>query len=107
MSEVWIHPSFGAWKFNLDGSARGKPGPSGIGGVIRDFRVQVLGLFSSFVGIQDSNTAKACMLCASSLALRNKKITIVSDSKIAVSWVNDKTSIGSLKHVNLIYDIRC
>ncbi|KAK0574763.1 hypothetical protein LWI29_028697 [Acer saccharum] len=107
----WSPPSLGAFKFNVDGSARGNPGSAGIGGVLRDFRGKVIGSFSKFVGIADAITAEifaihqACVLCANSSALMGKQITIISDSKGAVSWVNS-SSFGSLKHVNVIYDIR-
>ncbi|KAK3205589.1 hypothetical protein Dsin_019635 [Dipteronia sinensis] len=32
----WIPPTSDRLKFNVDGSARGKPGPTGVGGVLRD-----------------------------------------------------------------------
>ena len=37
--------------------------------------------------------------------LRDRDITVVSDSKVAVSWVNSK-EFGNVEHVNSIYDIR-
>ena len=37
--------------------------------------------------------------------LRNRDITVVSDSKVAVSWVNSK-EYGKVELVNSIYDIR-
>ncbi|KAK1567980.1 hypothetical protein Q3G72_018942 [Acer saccharum] len=40
-----------------------------------------------------------------SLTLVGKEIIIISDSMVAVSWVNG-SEFGSLNHVNLIYDIR-
>ena len=87
------------------------PGPAGIGGVLRDFRGKVLGSFSKFVGITDAITAEvyaihqACLMCVSSPVLFGKQITIISDSKGVVSWVNG-SDFGSLKHVNFIYEIR-
>ncbi|KAK3219563.1 hypothetical protein Dsin_013533 [Dipteronia sinensis] len=50
--EAWKHPPVGDLKFNVNISARGKPGPTSIGGVLRDWRGQVLGIFSLFIGIQ-------------------------------------------------------
>ncbi|KAK0585155.1 hypothetical protein LWI29_024028 [Acer saccharum] len=107
----WSPPSQGAFKFNVDGSTRGNPGSAGIGGVLWDFRGKVIGSFSKHVGIADAITAEiyaihqACVLCASSPVLIGKQITIISDSKGAVSWVNG-SNFGSLKHVNVIYEIR-
>ncbi|KAK0599287.1 hypothetical protein LWI29_003985 [Acer saccharum] len=108
---VWNPPPFGALFFNVDGSARGNPGNAGIGGVLCDHSGKVLGSFSRNIGIVDAITAElsaihqACVLCANSLGLIGKRITILSDSKVAVLWVNS-ASFGSLKFVNLIYDIR-
>ncbi|KAK3218848.1 hypothetical protein Dsin_012818 [Dipteronia sinensis] len=75
---VWLPPTGDALKVNVDGSARGNPGSAGIGGVMRD------------------NSGKV---------LIGKKIDIVSDSKVAVSWVNSE-GIGILKHVETIFNIR-
>lgn len=68
-------------------------------------------LFSSFIGILDSNFVKllairkACDLCISRSDLAARKILLASDSKVAVSWVlND--DFGSIKHVNIIYEIQ-
>ncbi|KAK3199619.1 hypothetical protein Dsin_023034 [Dipteronia sinensis] len=89
--EFWVHLPVGALKFNIDGSTRGKPRTVVIRGVLRDCRGQVLGIFSSYVGLQDSNTTKilaihkACMLCAAKANFNHKNIIIVSDSKVAVS----------------------
>ncbi|KAK2635226.1 hypothetical protein Ddye_030018 [Dipteronia dyeriana] len=59
-----------ALKFNVDGWARENLGNAGIGGVLRDNSGKVLGWFSSFVNVKDSNMAellaihKAVSLCA-------------------------------------------
>ena len=80
--------------FFVDGSSRGNPGPAGIGGVLRCDSGKFLGLFYSFIGFSDAVVAeatailKACQLCYTSLALRLKSISIISDSKLMVSWVN-------------------
>ncbi|KAK3189924.1 hypothetical protein Dsin_029485 [Dipteronia sinensis] len=89
-------------KFNVDVSMKGKPGPVGIGGVLRDANGKVMCLFSNSVGITDSNTAelwaieKAVRLCNDNQELRGRDIVVVSDSKVACS----------MAHVNSIYDIR-
>ena len=53
--EVWCPPARGLLKFNVDGAARGKPGPAGVGGVLRDHKGDVLLMFSKNVGIKESN----------------------------------------------------
>ncbi|KAK3211066.1 hypothetical protein Dsin_015772 [Dipteronia sinensis] len=109
-SEEWISQCVEVLKFNIDGSARDKPGPAGIGGVLRDHKGKVCYSFSFFIGIQDSNTAelmaieKACILIVTNPSLKGLTIDIVSDSKTAVLWINSEGH-GSFKHVNTVYDI--
>ncbi|KAK2637917.1 hypothetical protein Ddye_025712 [Dipteronia dyeriana] len=107
----WIPPTGDYLKFNVDGSVIGKPGPAGIRGVLRDASSKILCLFSFFMGILDSNIAelwvvkKAAELCLSNVNLRGRFISIVSDSKVAVSWVNNG-DFGNINCVNSVYDIR-
>ena len=42
-------------KFNVDGTARGKPGLTGIDGVLRNSEGIVLAVFSKHVGCMESN----------------------------------------------------
>lgn len=39
-------PPFGDLKFNVDGAAKGKPGPAGVGGVLRNSNGAAFSLFS-------------------------------------------------------------
>ncbi|KAK3197921.1 hypothetical protein Dsin_021336 [Dipteronia sinensis] len=48
---------------------------------------------------------RACTICTSRQELVGKQIVIVSDSKVTVSWIHDE-KIGSVNHVQMIYDIR-
>ncbi|KAK3185174.1 hypothetical protein Dsin_032460 [Dipteronia sinensis] len=108
---AWSPPTGVALKFNVDGLARGNPRNAGLCGVIRDNSGKVLGLFSAFVRTLDSNSTEllaihmAASLCALFENLVDTEIEIVNDSKVTVSWVNSR-SMGCLKYVNLIYDIR-
>ncbi|KAK3193998.1 hypothetical protein Dsin_025308 [Dipteronia sinensis] len=108
--EDWTLPDFSSLKFNVDGSSRGNPGDSGIGGVLRDGSGKVHGLFFEFVGVSDSIIAellaihKTISLCSSSPFFHDKEVIFISDSKATVSWINAE-GIGSLTHVHLIYDI--
>ncbi|KAK3224464.1 hypothetical protein Dsin_011489 [Dipteronia sinensis] len=45
---VWTPPLNNALKFNVDGSSRGKPGHSGIGGVLRNAAGKILCYFSYY-----------------------------------------------------------
>lgn len=53
----WRPPPLGTLKFNVDSAARGKLGPTGMGGVLRNCKGEVLFLFSKHVGVKDSNEA--------------------------------------------------
>ncbi|KAK2662296.1 hypothetical protein Ddye_000870 [Dipteronia dyeriana] len=96
--------------FNVNGSTIGKPGPSGIGGVLRDFNGRVLHLFSYYIRILDLNTTeswvikRAIMLVLSNPNLRSHDIMVVSDSKVVVSWVN-KGDFGNVSQVKTILEI--
>jgi len=77
----------------MEGSSLGKPGPSGIGDVLRNHHGHLLGIFSLPVGILDSNIAelraivKAIELSASKCLLHYKHIIIESDSANVISWM--------------------
>ena len=111
MSARWKLPSLDCLKFNVDGSAKGSPGPAGMGGVLRDSYGKVICLFFSFLGIFDGISAeieeihKACVLCLSNCDLRNRCISIVSDSKTAMDWINEADQI-CVSHPTLIQVIR-
>ena len=90
---VWKNPEIGFMKFNVDGAARGKPGPAGIGGVLRDVDGKVWMEFSNSIGVSESNEAEICairkallLFCASSW-VDSFGLVMESDSRNAVSWV--------------------
>ncbi|KAK2641064.1 hypothetical protein Ddye_022827 [Dipteronia dyeriana] len=103
----WNPPAEDHFKFNVDGSVIGKPGTASAGGVLRDFNGKILCLFSFHLGCLDSNAVEiwaikvALGLCISNVNLRGRSISIVSDSKVTVTWVNNK-DFGSLVHFNII-----
>ena len=80
-------------KFNVNGSVKGKPGPSRIGGVLRDELGVVKGIFSKAVGVMDSNQVellvilKALLVSVESNFFTSLSLIIESDSSNAVSWV--------------------
>jgi hypothetical protein len=57
-SVIWSPPTIDSFKWNVDGSSLGKPGLSGISGVLRNHHGHLFGIFSLPVGILDSNIAK-------------------------------------------------
>ncbi|KAK2650615.1 hypothetical protein Ddye_018104 [Dipteronia dyeriana] len=107
----WVPPLNEALKFNVDGAARIEEGRVGIGGILRNSKGVALCSFSAFIGKSDAISVElwaihnACYLCLMKASFFGRNIQIVSDSRIAVAWVNDK-DFGNLKLVQTIYDIR-
>ncbi|KAL4368097.1 hypothetical protein GQ457_05G019060 [Hibiscus cannabinus] len=52
----------GVLNFNIDGSARGKSGPAGCGGVLRVTSGRVLAFFLGPLGVLDSNEVELCAI---------------------------------------------
>ena len=76
-------------KCNVDGVARGKPGPAVIGGILRNYKGEVLFMFSKYIGIKDSNEAEVlAILEALRIFVSNNfhSIVVESDSLNAISW---------------------
>ncbi|KAK2640224.1 hypothetical protein Ddye_028019 [Dipteronia dyeriana] len=96
-----VPPLMNTFKFNVDGSVRGLSGQAGMGGILRDCNGRVVCLFSFFIGSMDSNAAKvmaihkAIEICSSSYFLSGQMVSIVSDSKVVVSWIHNE-DFGSL-----------
>ena len=73
----------------------GNPGPAGIGGVIRDYKGQVLFVFSKCIGIADSNLAEFMAVINALFYVVNANfdllpdIILENDSKAVISWVNN------------------
>ena len=94
---LWAPPNVGVLKFNVDGAAKGKPGPAGIGGVLHDSGGLVLVMFSKHVGTMESNEAEVLAILevvrifASSSF--NSRLEVESDSLNAISWVSSSAVI--------------
>ncbi|XWS08050.1 hypothetical protein CRYUN_Cryun41cG0044500 [Craigia yunnanensis] len=54
----WKFPKHEYMKFNVDGSSKGMPGPTGVGGVLRDYSGEVKAIFSKAIELADSNITK-------------------------------------------------
>ncbi|KAK1584045.1 hypothetical protein Q3G72_029398 [Acer saccharum] len=83
----WKPPPEGFLKFNVDGSSRGNPGPSGIGGILRNSVGDVLCMFSSVIDDGSSVAAElaailqACKCCVSVMCPTDLSVIIESDSR--------------------------
>ncbi|XVF62081.1 hypothetical protein PTKIN_Ptkin08bG0188600 [Pterospermum kingtungense] len=90
LEAIWVELLVGTIKFNVDRSAIGKPGPAGIGGVLRNHSGDELIRFSKAVGVVESNEVEylaireALILFLSSKWFDNHSLTIESDSSVAV-----------------------
>ncbi|XVF78779.1 hypothetical protein PTKIN_Ptkin14bG0163800 [Pterospermum kingtungense] len=54
----WLRLNVGEVKFNVDGASIGKPGPAGIGWILRDHLGQEMMRFLKSIGVADSNIAE-------------------------------------------------
>jgi len=72
---------------NIDGGARGNPGPAAYGVVIRNAKGDVIGELAEYLGIQTNNFAEySGLLAALEYALREKcaSLKVLSDSELLV-----------------------
>lgn len=67
-SNVWLAPSFGEIKFNIDASALGKLGLTMVGGVLRNAQGFMKCMFSTIVGVMDLNQAELLAINEPSLS---------------------------------------
>ncbi|EOY12351.1 Uncharacterized protein TCM_030880 [Theobroma cacao] len=92
MATNWSTPPPGTLKLNTDGIAKGKPGPAGIGGVIRDHHGFIQGTFSKNIGIEDSNFSEfyairdGISFFFSSPWAATHSLVVESDSTNAINW---------------------
>ncbi len=86
---------------NIDGAARGNPGPAGIGAVIRDGTGEILTRISEYIGEATNNVAEysALIFALQTLAeCRPKRLRIFSDSELLVHQLNGDYKV---KNVNI------
>ncbi|EOY19776.1 Uncharacterized protein TCM_045115 [Theobroma cacao] len=92
MATNWSTPPPGTLKLNTDGAAKGKPGPVGIGGVIRNHHGFIWGTFSENIGIEDSNFAEfyaireGISFFFSSPWAATHSLVVENDSANAINW---------------------
>ena len=88
-----VSPPLNVLKFKVDGAARGKPGPAGIGGVLCNSKGEVLFMLSKHVGVRDSNEAEVLVILEAlwcfSRMFRGSLI-VESDSSNTIAWVSNR-----------------
>lgn len=85
----WYPPTRGTLKFNVDGAFKGKPGPTGIGGVLRDHLGSIRVVFSEPVDLEESNEAEFLSIRRAltlGTSLGGIKLEVESDSSNAIKW---------------------
>lgn len=82
---------------NVDGGARGNPGPAAYGVVVRDAQGKVLAELSKYLGIQTNNYAEySGLLAALEYATQTKyeSIKVISDSELLVRQMQGRYKVN-------------
>lgn len=84
---------------NIDGGARGNPGPAAYGVVVRNSKGEVLAELSDYLGLQTNNFAEySGLLAALDYAVRQgyKSFKIFSDSELLVRQMQGRYKVNNL-----------
>jgi ribonuclease HI len=98
--------SANAIKANIDGGARGNPGPAAYGVVVRDAKGEIIAELSDYLGIQTNNYAEySGLLAALDFAVRGKHsaLKVLSDSELLVRQMQGRYKVKSPGLIDL-YD---
>jgi ribonuclease HI len=85
-------------KANIDGGARGNPGPSAYGVVVRDAKGDVIAELSDYLGLQTNNYAEySGLLAALEYAVKEKHLSfkVFSDSELLVKQMKGQYRVKS------------
>jgi ribonuclease HI len=93
----------------VDGAAKGNPGKSGIGVIIRDDKGKVLAEISKYIGVSTNNVAEYTALIfglQEALILKATGVLVYSDSELMVNQLNGRYKVKDpgLKRLNLQID---
>ena len=91
---------------NIDGGARGNPGPAAYGVIVRDAKGEVIAELSDYLGIQTNNYAEySGLLAALDFAVREKhsSLKVLSDSELLVRQMQGRYKVKSPGLIDL-YD---
>lgn len=87
-----------AIKANIDGGARGNPGPSAYGVVVRNAQGEVIAELSDYLGIQTNNFAEySGLLAVLEFAVKENhlSLTVISDSELMVKQMKGQYKVKS------------
>ena len=81
---------------NVDGAARGNPGPAAIGAVIKDEGGNTVGRISRCIGVTTNNQAEYLAIIGAlkkAVSAGAKQVILKSDSELAVNQINGRYKI--------------
>jgi ribonuclease HI len=81
---------------NVDGAARGNPGPAAIGAIFKDERGNTVGRISRPIGVTTNNQAEyRAIIVALEKAIGSgaRQVTVKSDSELVVKQINGQYKI--------------
>jgi ribonuclease HI len=81
---------------NVDGAARGNPGPGAIGAVLKDENGNTLGRISRTIGTATNNQAEYRAIIAAlekAISLGAGQVVVKSDSELVVNQINGRYKI--------------
>ena len=87
-----------AIKMNIDGGARGNPGPAAYGVVVRNTKGEVIAELAEYLGAQTNNYAEySGLLAALEYAVREKhsSVKVFSDSELLVKQMKGQYRVKS------------
>jgi ribonuclease HI len=85
-------------KANIDGGARGNPGPAAYGVVVRNAKGEILAELAEYLGVQTNNYAEySGLLAALEYAVREKhaSLKVLSDSELLVKQMKGQYRVKS------------
>ena len=91
---------------NIDGGARGNPGPAAYGVIVRDAKGEIIAELSDYLGIQTNNYAEySGLLAALDFAVPEKHLSlkVLSDSELLVRQMQGRYKVKSPGLIDL-YD---
>jgi ribonuclease HI len=95
-----------AIKADIDGGARGNPGPAAYGVIVRNAKGEIIAELSDYLGIQTNNYAEySGLLAALDFAVREKHLSlkVLSDSELLVRQMQGRYKVKSPGLIDL-YD---
>ncbi len=81
---------------NVDGAARGNPGPAAIGAIIKDEAGNVIGRISRAIGVTTNNQAEYRAIIAGlekAVKAGIRQVIVQSDSELVVNQINGRYKI--------------